>query len=315
MEKRLLEKSGYNVSRIGLGCVTFGREIDESQSYRIMDYAVAQGINLFDTAEGYGNGESERIVGRWLRDRGCRDRIILQSKVKPPFTLKHIQQALSGSLGRLSVDYLDIYLLHEFDRSIPLEETLYAMTLAIGCGLVRVAGCSNFKLGQLSAAERIAEERGYARFLVIQPVYNLLAREIESGLLQYCQENKIAIVSYSPLAAGFLTGKYPYSMCNAPQGSRFSLVPEHRDLYFSPRNFALLEKLRCIAADNGTTMSHLALRWVLHNSGLDSILVGARSISHVRNAIEALQSGLDSELAKEMDSWDAVPRIAPQSTE
>lgn len=304
MEKSVLGKSGLHASRIGLGCVTFGREIDEQTSFRIMDYAVAQAINLFDTAEGYGNGESERIVGRWLRDRGCRDRIILQTKVKPPFTLKHIQQALSGSLGRLEVDYLDIYLLHEFDRSIPIEEALYAMTLAIGSGCIRVAGCSNFKLGQLSAAERIAEERGYARFMVIQPVYNLLAREIESGLLQYCKENKIAVVSYSPLAAGFLTGKYAHSMRTAPQGSRFSLVPGHRDLYFSPRNFALLEKLRRIADDNGTTMSRLALGWVLHNSSLDSILVGATSVSHVRNAIEALQSELDSGLAKEMDRWD-----------
>jgi aryl-alcohol dehydrogenase-like predicted oxidoreductase len=310
MEKRSLGNSGLHVSRIGLGCVTFGREIDEQTSFAIMDYAIAHGITIFDTAESYGNGESERIIGRWLDARGCRDQIILQTKVKPPFTFKRIQQALSGSLSRLGIDYLDIYLLHEFDQSILIEEALYAMSLAVHSRGVRAIGCSNFTVRQLNASENISKRYGLVRFEVVQPVYNILSREIESRLLPYCQKNKIGVMSYSPLAAGFVTGKYTQDLGTLPQGSRFSLVPGHRDLYWSPRNFAILQKLKRLADDNGTTMSRLALGWVLRNTGLDSILIGATSVSHVSNAIEALLTGLDSGLVEEMDRWGILPNSA-----
>lgn len=230
--------------------------------------------------------------------------------MKPPFTLKRIQQALSGSLGRLSTDYVDIYLFHEFDQSILIEEALYAMTLAVHSGDVRAIGCSNFTVRQLNASENISKHYDFVRFEVVQPVYNILSREIESRLLPYCQKNKIGVMSYSPLAAGFLTGKYTQDLGTVPQGSRFSLVPGHRDLYCSPRNFAILQKLKRLADDNQTTMSRLALGWVLRNTRLDSILIGVTSVSHVSNAIEALLTRLDSGLVEEMDRWGILPNSA-----
>ncbi len=306
IERRPMGRTGLQVSRIGLGCVTFGREIDEETSFRIMDYAVLQGLNLFDTAEAYGGGASELIIGRWLRDRKCRNQIILQTKVKPTFTRKLIHESLERSLDRLGVDCTDIYLLHEFDDLTPLAEAMDAMTQAVASRRVRAAGCSNFALQQLCTSEEISRVNGLTRFEIVQPVYNLLARDIESGLLAYCREKEVGVVTYSPIAAGFLTGKYARGSKAVPPGSRFDAIPGHRDIYFRPENFAVVEKLRELSIRSGIPMSRLALGWALRNGSVDSILVGARSITHIQNAIQALRSPLDPKLTEEMDCWTAV---------
>lgn len=303
MELRQLGNSGLRVSRIGLGCVTFGREIDEKLSFQIMDYAFAQGITLFDTAAAYGDGDSERIIGRWLRNRRCRDQIVLQSKVKPRFTRDHIHSSLENSLGRLDIDRLDIYLLHEFDQTVPLEETMDAMTAAVSSGRVSLIGSSNFTTEQLVRAEIICDGAGFARFKVVQPIYNLLAREIETELIPYCREHAVGIVSYSPLAAGFLTGKYTQAADAIPHGSRFDVKPGHQDLYFRQENFIFVDKLRRLAAQSGISMPRLALGWALRNNDVDSILVGGTSVSHISNAIDALSSGISPELASLLDEW------------
>jgi aryl-alcohol dehydrogenase-like predicted oxidoreductase len=301
MKQRPLGRSDLSVSRIGLGCVTFGREIDEKTSFEVMDYAFSQGINLFDTAAAYGGGESERIIGRWLRDRGCRERIVLQSKVRPPYTREHIRASLEESLARLAVDHIDVYMLHQFDPLIPLEEAMHALTLSIRSGQVKAAGCSNFTTEQLQAADNIEKHSALSRFEVVQPMYNLLARQIEADLLPYCSENSIGVTSYSPLGAGFLTGKYSPDANAISRGSRFDVVPGHCDIYFTPSNFAIVEKLKLLSARTRIPTFRLALGWVLRNADVDSVLVGGTSAAHIQNAIEALQSELDPELIIEID--------------
>lgn len=295
MEFRKLGSTPFEVSRIALGCVTFGREISQDDSFRLMDYAVEQGINLFDTAEAYGEGASERIVGAWLRASGCRDRVVLQTKVTTNFSQDHVREALQRSLERLQCDTVDLYLMHSFDATRPLEESLASMQWAVGSGLATSIGCSNFNATQLRSAVSIARERSLASIAVLQPIYNLAARDAEKDLFPLCAVNRIGITSYSPLGAGFLTGKYTPDRGAMPEGSRFAIKPAHADIYFNDANFQLVARLRAAADASGHSMAALAMGWVLHCEAIDSVLVGARHTGHIDNAIAALQAR--SELA------------------
>lgn len=301
-----LPGAGVAISKIGLGCVTFGREIDEDTAFQIMDYAVENGIRFFDTAESYSNGASEKIVGCWLRMRGMYGHISIETKISTKFNKEHIREAIDASLARLGVDRIDAYLLHFMDHAVPLEVTLEALTLAVENGKIQSAGCSNFNAGELNAALDLSERRGLARLTIIQPSYNLVSREIEGDVLPVAIERGVAVVSYSPLGAGFLTGKYAPGRA-FPTGSRFDVKPAHANVYFKRDNFRLLDLLRQKSACTGLSMARLALGWVLGNPDLTSVLIGARSILHVTNALEALASPLPAELLAEMAGWSVIP--------
>ena len=295
MELRKLGSTPFEVSRIALGCVTFGREISQDDSFRLMDYAVEHGINLFDTAEAYGEGASERIVGAWLRATGSRDRIVLQTKVTTNFSPAHVQEALHRSLERLQCDTVDLYLMHSFDAQRPLEESLASMQWAIASGLAKAIGCSNFNAAQLQSAVDVARDCGLAPIEVLQPIYNLAARDAEKDLFPLCAANRIGVTSYSPLGAGFLTGKYTPDRGALPEGSRFAIKPAHADIYFNDANFEIVERLRAASAKSGHSTAALAMGWVLHCDAIDSVLVGARHTGHIDNAIAAMKAR--SELA------------------
>jgi aryl-alcohol dehydrogenase-like predicted oxidoreductase len=323
MEKRRISRRGLEISRIGLGCVTFGREIDEAQSFRVLDYAFEHGINLLDTAEGYGGGQaqayrrsrgivepaepaaemhsSEKIIGRWLKSNGLRSQVVLQTKIARNFTRRHLPDALDASLDRLQTGYVDIYLFHSYDPGTPLEEAMTAMTQGIASGKVHMAGCSNFSFEQLTEALRLCN-RGMAPIETIQPVYNLVRREIEPDVLPLCVARGIAPVIYSPLGAGFLAGKYRPDTA-LPQGARFQVIPGHADEYFTPRNFHIVEQLRALAERLRVPMVRLALAWVLKNPAVCGALIGARGPEHINNALAALQTELTADIAAEMDAW------------
>jgi len=288
MEIRKLGSTPFETSRLALGCVTFGREIGEADSFHLMDYAVAQGMRLFDTAEAYGEGASERIVGAWLRQSGNRDRIVLQTKVTTGFSLDHVREALERSLERLQCDHVDLYLMHSFDAQRPLEESLEAMTWAVESGKARAIGCSNFTADQLRRAVQISRERNLAPIEVLQPVYNLLARDAARDMFPLCAEHRIGITSYSPLGAGFLTGKYTPDRAAMPAGSRFAIKPAHADIYFRDENFRIVDRLRAVSQATGHAMAALAMGWVLRCSAIDSVLIGARHTGHIDNAVQAL---------------------------
>jgi len=313
---------GTPLPRIGLGCVTFGREIDERASFEIMDYAAANGLRVFDTAESYGGGESERIIGRWRRQRQ-RGPIALMTKVSYRFDRSGIREALSRSLDRLNAAYIDYYLLHRYDPVTRIEEVLEALTQAVDEGKVRMIGCSNFDRTQMHMALEASERHGFVRFSVNQVPYNLALRDIERGLLADCLAAGVAVAGYSPLGAGFLTGKYNRATNQAlldggaeagggtspvvPPGSRFDVVPAHRDIYFQPELIEVVERLRHMSAQTQVPMERLALGWALKNQAIDCVLVGARSVSSLRNAVELRDRPLPGAWLREMDYWVLAP--------
>jgi aryl-alcohol dehydrogenase-like predicted oxidoreductase len=179
------------------------------------------------------------------------------------------------------------------------------MTEAVRAGLTRVAGCSNFNFEQLRDAVELIARHGYAPVEVIQPVYNLVRREIERDILPLCREQGIAPVTYSPLGAGFLAGKYSAD-ATPPPGARFDVIPGHADEYFSARNFAIVERLRGLSQSTGIPMVQLALGWVLKNNDIAGALIGARGEAQIDNALTALASPLSTEIAAEVDSWEQV---------
>lgn len=272
-----------------MGCVTFGREIDAQTSLLIMDHAFERGITLFDTAEAYGQGASETVLGEWLRSRNLRDQIVLASKITGTLTRQRILSSADASLKRLQTDRIDLLQTHVWDDSTPLEETLEALTTLVRQGKVRHVGCSNYSAPQLSAALALSDQAGLSRMVSVQPPYNLIQRETESDLLPLCNSENIGVISYSPLAAGFLTGKYRPGEA-VPQGTRFDVIPGHQDIYFTKHGYQVLEHLDAQFKDTGTPHVQQALSWVLQQPGITSVLIGARNVSHVAQALAAFDS-------------------------
>ena len=301
MEYRKLGKTELTVSSIGLGCVTFGREIDEATAFTVMDHAVERGITLFDTAEAYAKGRSEEVVGQWIKARGARDKIVLATKVTPPLNGERVQTAVEASLRRLQTDVIDLYQLHAFDKNTPLAETLETLSKVVQQGKVRAIGCSNFAAWQLCKALWQADVHQWPRLESVQPNYNLAVRDIEAELLPLCADQEIGVITYSPLGAGFLTGKYTKSW-SAPQGTRFDLIPDHWKMYENETAFRRLEGLRVQAQATGISMIHLALAWVIGQPGVTSVLIGCRNLAQVDQAFEAEQMGLAPDLRAALSS-------------
>ena len=295
MEYRQLGRTDLQVSSIGLGCVTFDREIDEETAFTVMDHAIACGINLFDTAEAYASGGSEKVVGRWLSTRGVRSQIVLATKVSGSLTRHRILASADASLKRLQSDVIDLFQVHPWDGDIPLEETLDALDTLVAQGKVRYAGCSNYLAWQMREALRQQESHQWARMESVQPNYNLSERSIEAELLPLCAEQQIGVISYSPLGAGFLTGKYRQG-APMPEGTRFDIKPAHRDIYFTAEKWRIVEELRARSERTGLSMVHLALAWVIGQPGITSVLIGARTPEQVDQAFSAEENGLSDEL-------------------
>jgi aryl-alcohol dehydrogenase-like predicted oxidoreductase len=322
VEKRRLGATAIETARLVLGAVTFGREIDQDASFALLDYAVEHGIELIDTAEGYGGGQaragrtrqqgfedtrevsgefhsSELIIGRWLKARNCRRQIILQTKAAPPLDRARLLSAVEASVNRLETDYVDLYLLHAFDPDVPIAEILGTLGEIMQAGKARVVGCSNFTDTQLRDALQVADQAGLPRLSVIQSNYSLVVRDIEDGLLPLCRDEKVGVQAYSPLGAGFLTGKYP-TPDTVVKRSRFHIVPAHGDIYFHPDKFAQLARLQEVAARTKIPATQLAISWVLANPLVDCVLIGARKAEHIANAITAATAAIPPEILNEL---------------
>ncbi|MBM3796403.1 MAG: aldo/keto reductase [Acidobacteria bacterium] len=296
--------SAKSWSRLGLGCVTFGREITRDASFAVMDYAFARGITLFDTAEAYAGGESERIVGEWMAARGVRDEVLLVTKVRPGTPPARVAEALNGSLERLRCDAVDLYLYHSFDAAASVDERVAAIDALAQAGLATGIGCSNYDGAQLREALAAADRLGARRFAAVQVNYNLAAREIDEpgGLLDAAGEGDVDVMTYSPLAAGFLTGKYSTpDRAAIPATTRFGVIPGHADIYFHGRNFATLERMRVLAQRTGLGMERLAMGWALANPRVRTVLVGAREPRHLDNALALLAEPLAAEWMEELN--------------
>ena len=327
MEQAPLGRTGRTISRIALGTTTFGREIDEEETRRILDYAVEHGLTLLDTAEGYGGGNarlyrrdvmgvedvrettgevssSERMIGTWMRDRGVSDQVTVLTKVSSGNSPDNIERALNASLERLQLDSVPIYLVHNYDDGVPLDETMDALNRAVADGRAQALGCSNFTGAQLRDALAISAANGYARMEIVENIYNLARPEEEQDSMEVCAGEDITFLAYSPLGAGFLAGKYTADRDDLPERTRFHVIPGHCDVYFSERNFRVVENLRTKAAELGESMVYLAAAWVVANRSVGSTLFGARTIAHLDNALRAYHEGIPTELHAEMSAWD-----------
>ena len=296
-----LGRTGLEVSRICLGCLTFGGQADEKESLRIVDTAWDAGINFFDTANVYTETLSETYLGKALKGR--RDRAVIATKVRgrigpgvndAGLSRKHIMDAVDASLMRLQTDYIDLYQVHSWDADAPLEETLRALDDLVRLGKVRYIGCSNFAGWQLTKSLWISDLKGLARFETVQPRYNLLFRGIEEELLPVCLSQGVGVIPYNPIAAGLLTGKHKRGQPPV-SGTRFDLREVYRDIYWYERNFEAVENLEAIAGKYGHTLIQLALSWVLANPAITSAIVGASSAEQLQQSISAAEARLEPE--------------------
>jgi aryl-alcohol dehydrogenase-like predicted oxidoreductase len=274
------------LGRIGLGCVTFGREIDEAASFALMDHALARGVKMFDTAAAYSGGGSERIVGAWLgARRPASEAVMVATKLQPPYTAAAIGASVTASRARLGLQTIPLLYLHQWHPTAETDDALAELDRLVRVGEVGALGISNISAAQLEGLWTRQQALGFARIEAIQNNHNVAVREAGEALREGCRRRGIAIVTYSPLGAGFLTGKH---QAGAAPGTRFTIVSGHQQVYFTETAFRRLERLREVAAAAGLTTTQLALAWALHQPGVDCTLVGGRTPAHLDQAFEAL---------------------------
>jgi len=285
MENTFISSASLRVSRIGLGCVTFGREIDEAAAHVLLDCAYARGIRFYDTASAYSQGASESILGRWIASRRpAAGSITVATKLLPPYGPQRIAEAVDASLQRLGAAVIDLFYLHSWDATAESPAALAALDAAVRAGKIRALGASNYNRQQLETALAWQRRHGLEHFSVVQNNHNLAVRDVSPALLQFCDSRNIDVVTYSPLGAGFLTGKHRQGV---QPGSRFDVAPGHQQVYFHEQAYQRLARLESVAARTGHSQAHLALAWALHQPGVASVLVGGRTPAHLDQALAA----------------------------
>lgn len=277
---------GPRLSRIGLGCVTFGREIDQAASFAMMDHARARGITLFDTAAAYASGASERVVGAWLASRRPDpEALVVATKLLPPYSPESIAASVAGSLDRLGRPSLDLFFMHRWDATSETPAALTALDALVREGKVRALGASNFSAEQLARVLELQRTLGLTPVSALQNNHNVAVRDVDPALKRICAAAGIAIMTFSPLGAGFLTGKHQQGV---QPGSRFDLLPGHQKVYFHDEAYRRLARLEAVAARSGRTQVELALAWALHQPQIASVLIGGRTPAHLDQAFAAL---------------------------
>ena len=282
MEHRQLGPSGLSVSLVGLGCNNFGGRLDVEGTRTVVDRAIARGINLFDTADVYGNrGGSETCLGEVLGPR--RKDIVLATKFAMPMSddgsmrgasRRYVKQACEASLKRLRTDWIDLYQVHQYDDDTPIDETMEALDDLVRDGKVRHVGCSNFSADQLDDAQEVATGNGWAPFVTCQDHYSLLAREIEAELIPAIRQRKMGLLPFFPLASGFLTGKYTRNN-PPPEGTRMATMPRMADRYMTEHNWDVVDALAAFAREHGRTLLELAFAWLVAQPTVSSVIAGA----------------------------------------
>lgn len=320
MEYRHLKHTDLNVSRVSFGTMTFGSQVDEPTSRRIVDRCLEAGINFFDTANVYNKGEAEVLLGKALA--GKREKVILATKVRGKMgdgaeesglSRAAIAKAVEASLKRLGTDHVDLYYLHQPDYDVPIEETLAAVAELVRAGKVRYPAVSNYAAWQVAEIFCLSEKEGYFPPRISQPMYNLLARGIEEEYVPFCKRFEMAIVPYNPLAGGLLTGKYNNDR-DMKAGGRFDNNAMYQDRYWHEDTFAAVDEIAGIARDAGKTLVGLSLQWLLSQPHVDSIILGASRMEQLEENLRACEgSRLDeATLARCDDVWKRLRGITPK---
>lgn len=318
MDHVRLGRSGLKVSRLCLGTMTFGLQCDEPTSFAIMDRAAEGGISFFDTADAYPlggdldlRGKTEEIIGRWLK--GKRDDFIVATKCFVPMgerpfqggnSRRHVINAAEASLRRLGTDYIDLYQLHGYDPTTPVDETLEALDQLVKSGKVRYIGCSNWLAYQLARALGRSEAKNLQLFVSVQPRYNLLFREFEREMFPLCLDEGVGVIPYNPIAGGMLSGKH--DRAKAPEtGTRFGYQnyagAMYRERYWKDPIFDKVQELQDVANAAGIPLPTLAVAWVLNHPAITSPIVGASRPDQLDATLKALDTKLDEAMLKTLD--------------
>jgi aryl-alcohol dehydrogenase-like predicted oxidoreductase len=325
MNYKSLGRTGVKVSEICLGCMNFGGKTPEAESLDIIDQAIEQGINFLDTANVYSRGGSETIVGKAIQHNGKRDRIVLATKVHGRMddddilaegsNRRHIIQQCEASLKRLQTDYIDLYQIHRPRSDTPIDETLRALDDLIRAGKVRYIGTSTFPSWRVMESLWVAKELGLNRFVSEQPPYHLLDRSIERELIPLAQTYGLAILPWSPLARGFLTGKYKRGE-SVPGNTRLesdmgmsSVFQRRTQQHFSDRAYDVLGVVEKLAAEKNCTPSQLALAWVNQQPGVTSSIIGPRTLGHLEDNLGSVAIKITDEDRARLDEV-AEPELA-----
>lgn len=325
-----LGHTGLRVSRLALGTMTFGTDwgwgADQSTARALFDRYLAAGGNLFDTADLYTNGASERWLGQFIREAGVRDHVVIASKFSYNGSpgnpnaggngRKHLLAAVEGSLQRLGTDYLDLYLLHTWDRLTPAEEVMRTFDDLVRSGKVRHVGLSDVPAWYAARAQTLAEWRGYEKLSALQLEYSLVERGIEDEFIPLGLSQGMGTMVWSPLASGLLSGKYQPSQGGAPVtgGGRLDALAHSGNpgfAKFNERNFAIVAELATVARELGRSMAQVALNWVANRPGVATVILGATKLTQLEDNLGALDFEIPSDLRTRLDVVSATPARFP----
>ncbi|MFP4068422.1 MAG: aldo/keto reductase [Spirochaetaceae bacterium] len=308
MEYTRLGSTGTKVSRVCLGCMSYGtpewREwvLSEEDSMPFFRRAVEAGINFFDTADMYSRGESERVLGKALKQYAKRDEVVIATKVYFPtddhpnakgLSRKHIMDAIDASLRRLDTDFVDLYQIHRFDPDTPIEETMEVLDDVVKAGKARYIGASSMAAWQFAKAQFTAEIGGLTRFATMQNHYNLIYREEEREMIPFCEDQGVGLIPWSPQARGFLAGTRTRDKSGQTARSKSDSIAQ--DMYFSDSDFDVLEAARAVAKEKGVSSAQIALAWLMHHPAVSAPIVGATKMRHFEEAIAAVDVKLTGE--------------------
>lgn len=320
MKYKSVGKTGIKVSNLCFGTMSFGGNADEETSKAMFRRCREAGINFFDTANVYSGGRSEEILGECIAD--CRDEIILSTKVYYPMSKdvnamglsrRNIILEVENSLRRLKTDYIDFYFVHMFDENTPMEETLRALDDLQRQGKVLYPAVSNWAAWQIAKALGISAKEQLARFELIQPMYNLVKRQAEVEILPLAVSEEMGVISYSPLGAGLLTGKYGVN--KRPEQGRIVDEGRYTDRYGDEMNFVVADNFNKYAEEHGMHPATLAVSWAMSNPAITAPIIGARNLEQLEYSIEAIDVDMTSEWRNEISSLSVTPQPATDRTE
>jgi aryl-alcohol dehydrogenase-like predicted oxidoreductase len=330
MEYRNLGRSGLSVSTLCLGTMTFGEAdensfmhqvgCDEQTSFAIMDLALESGINFWDTADVYGqDGLSERVIGNWFTRSKRRDEVVLATKFRfrmakgangTGASRRRIVRCAEDSLRRLQTDRIDLYQIHMQDADTPEEETLRALDDLVRAGKVLYIGCSNYAAYRLVDSLWTSETRRLERFVSLQAQYSLVVRDLELEHVPTCQKHGLGLLPWSPLAGGFLSGKFERGQ-SPPPGTRLEKWKERYAGFDTERNWRTIAAVKAVAAELGATPSQVSLAWLLRKPAVTSVIFGARTLDQLRDNLKAAELKLTDAHLKTLDDASAQPLPYP----
>lgn len=314
MEQRLLGGTGVRVSHLALGCMSFGGDADEATAAALFARARDAGVSLFDTADVYAGGRSEELLGRFVAQAGCRDRVVIATKAYFPTgddpnargsSRYHLVRAVEASLRRLGTDRLDLFYLHRWDDLTRLDETLRAVDDLVRAGKLLYPAVSNFAAWQAAHALGMAARHGWAPPVALQPMYSLVKRQAEVELLPMAQALGLGVIPYSPLGGGLLSGKY--GVDRRPDGGRLTTNPMYQARYADPHHLHAADGLRAIAAELDVAPATLAVAWVASHPAVTSVLLGARDVAQLEASLAAARLTLDAATRARLSALTPAP--------